>query len=253
MNTYSLTLAPASDADAFWEQLSLDGWTPLYSVEEDGHSIIVAQAEVEPESIPGIIKIEKIELPEINWEQQWELHGANYHDGYVHVERPPLKLKPGPGFGDLSHPTTALMLELLPHYVKDQIVVDIGSGSGILTLASDVLGAKKAIGVDIDPLAVEHAKENTILNGSKAIFFLPEAFSIPEGPLVTLMNMVSSEQEIAWQSYPLVWKASTLLLTSGVLTEDKDAYLEQMQLKGWHSIHDVSLDGWHAFVFSKVK
>ena len=81
-------------------------------------------------------------------------------------------------------------------------MIDIGSGSGILTLSALSMGAKKAIGIEIDPMAVEHSRENAALNQLEAEFFLPEqVFHIPDNDIIVLMNMIASEQKVAWESY----------------------------------------------------
>ena len=46
----------------------------------------------------------------IDWNKQWEIHSPQFHEGYVHIDG--LRLRPGPGFGDLSHPTTRIMLSV---------------------------------------------------------------------------------------------------------------------------------------------
>ena len=76
----------------------------------------------------------------------------------------PFRLKPGGGFGDLSHPTTRLMLRMLAQIVAKQDVIDIGCGSGILSLAAAALGSPKVYGIDIEQEAVEHSRNNAIFN-----------------------------------------------------------------------------------------
>ena len=72
-----------------------------------------------------------------------------------------LHLEPGLAFGTGTHETTRLCLELLEQYVSPGCdVLDVGCGSGILSVAALLLGAQKAVGVDIDELAVKTAVEN---------------------------------------------------------------------------------------------
>ena len=76
-----------------------------------------------------------------------------------------LDLEPGLAFGTGTHETTRLCMELLEKYVHgNESVLDVGCGSGILSVAALLLGAKEAVGVDIDSLAVKTAVENAQRN-----------------------------------------------------------------------------------------
>ena len=82
-----------------------------------------------------------------------------------------LHLEPGLAFGTGTHETTRLCLELLERYLKPGMtLLDVGCGSGILSVAGLLLGAQSAVGVDIDPLAVKTARENARLNGVEECF-----------------------------------------------------------------------------------
>ena len=76
-----------------------------------------------------------------------------------------IHLEPGLAFGTGTHETTRLCLETLEKYVKEgDEVLDVGCGSGILSIAALLLGAKRAVGIDIDELAVKTAIENAQMN-----------------------------------------------------------------------------------------
>lgn len=88
-----------------------------------------------------------------------------WEDDYKADGKTIINLEPGLAFGTGMHETTRLCLEMLEKYVKKGMsILDVGCGSGILSVASLLLGAKKAIGVDIDEMAVKTAKENAKLN-----------------------------------------------------------------------------------------
>lgn len=77
-----------------------------------------------------------------------------------------MRLDPGMAFGTGTHDTTRLCLELLEDCVgPDTRVLDVGTGSGILSVGAVLMGAPSALGVDIDPVAVKAARENAVLNG----------------------------------------------------------------------------------------
>ena len=181
----------------------------------------------------------------IDWEKQWALHGANFSNGLVHIELPLndaiLRLKPGPGFGDFSHPTTRLVLRMMTSHVLGE---DIGSGSGILSLAASSLGAKSVHGIEIDPEAVAHAQENAQLNGLFCTFSLPHRIKLPKKPIL-LMNMIRSEQRLAYPGFS-IHKA----FTSGILREEREKYLEMTASWGWKLEGEEEEEGWLGFYFS---
>ena len=80
-----------------------------------------------------------------------------------------LSIDPGMAFGTGGHDTTRLVLETLEKYVTEGVdFLDVGCGSGILSIAACLLGAGRALGIDIDALAVKTAIENGELNGLAA-------------------------------------------------------------------------------------
>jgi ribosomal protein L11 methyltransferase len=115
-------------------------------------------------------------LVDENWEENWKRFFHPRAIGNRFMIRPTweeapesgrleIVLDPGQAFGTGDHPTTRMCLELLEGTtVGGQIVADIGCGSGILSIGACLLGAAKVYAVDIEPLAVEVARENAILN-----------------------------------------------------------------------------------------
>lgn len=197
----------------------------------------------------------------IDWKSQWESHGLNFQDGYVHVDIPEaistpwklLKLTPGAGFGDLSHPTTRLVLRMLNRTIANQYVVDIGCGSGVLALCAIALGAKHVFALDIDEGALMHSQENARLNGmaDRLTCFLPNNFQISsfvKAPII-LMNMILSEQKNAWSALTSLHQNHGICMTSGILLEQRQAYLEMTECWGWNFCSEEEEKGWSGFKF----
>lgn len=189
----------------------------------------------------------------VNWEEQWELFAENYYDGKAHIdlsrfgEQKTLLLLPGPGFGDLSHPTTSLMLQMLQSYANNANIIDIGTGSGILSLAALLLGAKLAIGIDIDLAALAHARRNNRLNHLDARFTkkLPKSLGHSN---ILLMNMILSEQRMI--DIPTLNSVAKLWIVSGILASQKEAYLQQAANWNWEPVSEHQLGDWMGWVFT---
>lgn len=94
-----------------------------------------------------------------------------WEDEYDAGDRAVLHLEPGVAFGTGTHETTRLCMELLEDYITPgSEMLDVGCGSGILSIAALLLGAKRAIGVDIDEAGVRTAIENARINGMDGRF-----------------------------------------------------------------------------------
>lgn len=184
----------------------------------------------------------------IDWTEQWKSFSPNFHDGLAHIDLGgrTLLLEPGPGFGDYSHPTTKITLALLTPLIKDKILLDIGCGSGILSIASVLLGAKKAYGIDIDPEALVHARQNAALNKVTDKTHFATTLQVPAEPCVIAMNMIASEQKIALASLPHL---KGIIVTSGVLASQREEYLKFARQNGWVLIKEAEEEGWMGFVF----
>lgn len=122
--------------------------------------------------------IELLDCAEEDWRNNWKkyfnpipvgeklLIRPSWRDDYDAGERKVLSIDPGLAFGTGGHETTRLCLEMCEKYLKKgDSVLDVGCGSGILGIATLLLGAKNAVGVDIDATAVRTAKENAEING----------------------------------------------------------------------------------------
>lgn len=241
------------DSDLAWSELSQFGCEVLYASEDEGISELVLKTDQTKNALLKkfhfIETCEPFEIPAVDYAAEWERHAPNFENGKVHLPLPngkSIELAPGAGFGDLSHATTNLCLELMQDYVKEQSVIDIGSGSGVLTLAALALGAKDAIGIDIDPEAIQHAKENAELNHLNAKFYLPGEWKPEDISYVILMNMISSEQEVAWKSFK--GKVSGTLILSGILAEQKEEYGLFVKRFGWKIQKCIEKDGWLGLV-----
>jgi ribosomal protein L11 methyltransferase len=183
----------------------------------------------------------------IDWQDQWATHAPNFKDGHLHVTLPhkTFTLLPGPGFGDLSHPTTNLVLRLMLPHIKNRHVIDIGSGSGILSIAAHHLGAASITSLDIDPLATAHTLKNARHNNFRPATTLT---AYPPNPLI-LLNMITSEQDTALASLPPLPPCT--LITSGILLAEKAPYLQKSATRGFTPLSELTDNQWLSLLLNK--
>jgi len=137
-------------------------------------------------------------------------------------------LDPGLAFGTGTHPTTALCLAWLDgQNLKDKVVIDFGCGSGILAVAALKLGAKRVIGIDIDPQAITASRDNAQRNNvsDQLELYLPD--DLPEGVLadVLVANILAGPLRELSTSIEALVKEKGALALSGILEQQADELL----------------------------
>ncbi len=127
---------------------------------------------------PGEMTLTVVNVHEEDWAENWKKYYKPFRAGEHLVVKPVweafdaepddlvLEIDPGMAFGNGTHETTAMCLALVERVVRPgDTVLDVGTGSGILSLAAARLGAKNVLAVDLDPVAVRVAGENILRNG----------------------------------------------------------------------------------------
>ena len=175
------------------------------------------------------------------------------------TDRTVLKLDPGMAFGTGAHHTTRMCLEFLEKTVRQgDVMLDLGCGSGILSIASLLLGARSAIAVDIDPIAEKIAYENAAMNG-----ITPETFRVLIG---NVLSDAAVQQAIAGK-YPVVAAnivadviialcplAKALVaeggvfIVSGIIDERVEDVTAALTANGFRVEEQHSAEGWNAFL-----
>ena len=161
-----------------------------------------------------------------------------------------LNIDPGLAFGTGKHETTRLCLELLEKYLKDgDRVLDVGCGSGILGIASVLLGASYAFGVDIDEMAVKTANENAAVNKTDDRFFAVcgDLTEKVEGKYnIVVANIVADAIILLSESVSEFMNADSIYIVSGIIDIRADEVKEAVSDR-FVIIEEKTDGGWYAF------
>ena len=210
-------------------------------------------------------RIETVGCSEEDWADKWKAFfkptpvGERlfvrpiWIDEYDAGDRAVLNIEPGAAFGTGTHETTRLCLEALDKIIKDgDTVLDIGCGSGILAIASMLLGAKEGFGVDIDPLAVKTAKENGLMNNFKE----PEltfvcgdlADKVTKKYDVVVANIVADIIILFSTQVKAFMKTGAKFIASGIIDTRADEVCLALQNAGLVLKERVEENGWVCLV-----
>ena len=207
-----------------------------------------------------------------NWMDAWKAHyqpvpiGQNLLilPAWVQPEkdekRETIRINPAMAFGTGTHPTTQLCLQLLEKHIQPQInVIDIGCGSGILSIAALKLGAAHALAVDVDRQAVNATLENAGINdlapglletGQGSVQEIREDhFAIQAAPLVLVNILATVILKLFNQSLAdLVSPGGTLLL-SGILAAQEAEVQQTAEAAGLTLMERLSEGDWVSLAF----
>lgn len=218
------------DEVIYWNNTVVMG---LYDASHDMDKVLNYLKAIHPDKAKMVYKLEQLE--DKDWEREWmdNFHPMKFGQrlwicpSWRDVPDPSavnVMLDPGLAFGTGTHPTTALCLTWLDGLdLVGKTVVDFGCGSGILSLAALKLGAKKVIGIDIDPQALQASLENAKRNHceDRLALFLPKDQPEFKADVVVANILAGPLRELA----PVIinYLASNgVLALSGVLEEQAE-------------------------------
>ena len=169
--------------------------------------------------------------------------------------RIPLRLDPGLIFGTGSHPTTRMCLEALEDIAPGaKNVLDLGCGSAILAIASLLLGAERATGVDVDPLAPDVARANAALNAIGSDRFeavCGDAADFKSGDFdLVLANIVADVILSILPSVPAMLAQGGRFICSGVIEGRESEIVSAAEAAGLAVLGHLSSEGWHCYIMS---
>jgi ribosomal protein L11 methyltransferase len=260
---------------AFWQLdiagiNELDNSLLLFAVEESA----VTKADVEAvlqgfkdENMVESFSVQEEVVENRNWNEEWEkkvrvievtdriVIKPSFKEYTPKEDQIIIKIDPKMSFGTGEHQTTKLVLQYLEKYVrKDDFVLDVGCGTGVLAIGSVMLGAKQAIGIDNDEWCLLNGNENVALNNieDRVNIRLCETKDVAEKDFDLILANINKHilLDIKNDLYDKM-KASGRIILSGLLTTDEEDIVESYTGTGLKLIEKKALDEWIALVFTK--
>ena len=209
-------------------------------------------------------------IDEEDWENEWKKHFHNFKVGRnffivpswefdqvaVSESDKVIKIDPGMAFGTGDHATTSLCLTLMEDIIEDhQKVIDVGTGSGILSIGAHLLGARNIKATDIDELSLKVATENIKLNDCS------EDITVEKGDLlkdendqydVVIANILAHIiDDMITDAYSHL-NNDGYFISSGIIVEKKDEIINHLEAVGFQVQETLVEDGWVAILSKKV-
>lgn len=168
------------------------------------------------------------------------------------TEEKVLELDPGMAFGTGDHATTSMCAKLMEKYgCEGKDILDVGTGSGILAICADLLGAGEILGIDIDPVAVEVAAENGKINGCGANVRF-EYGDLTKGTDfradIVVANLMAEMVVMLAEAVKKHMKPGAVFISSGILVEKKKMVTDAFADLGLRVIETVDEGEWSAVV-----
>lgn len=216
----------------------------------------------------GTLEIFKKEVKQENWENEWKKYFNVQKVSDSIVIKPSwekytpkagekiIDIDPGMAFGTGTHETTRMCINAIEKYMnKGDSLIDIGCGSGILSIAAVHLGAEKVIAVDLDKLAVKVSKENVDLNGFSNtidVRYGDLTDVIDEKADVIVANIIADIIAKLSENIADFIKDGGYFISSGIINDKKDFVISKLKENNFDIIEEKNDGEWNCIV-SKVK
>jgi ribosomal protein L11 methyltransferase len=213
-----------------------------------------------------------------NWMEAWKKHYRPILIGtrllvvpawydLPETDRILIRIDPGMAFGTGTHPTTQLCLGLIERFMDGHTpdlrpfrVIDVGCGSGILSIAALKLGAELALAVDIDPESLRNSRHNADLNhiGPELILepgsvkdILEDKFSVCSAPLVVANILAPVIIRLFEAGLAELLEPGGVIILSGILREQTQSVMDAARSKGLRIEGQHQIEDWVALVLSR--
>ena len=222
--------------------------------------------EVTVETFPVPLKYEVLQMPDKDWNEEWEKgHQAvlvEYNGGSVWVRAPfhphrddvsyELLIEPKMSFGTAHHPTTYMMLSYVAELdMQGKRVLDMGCGTAVLGILAKMRGASYVEGVDIDEWAFNNARENAATNNVEITLKLGDATTLQGCFDIIIANINRNILLADMERYAAVLNDGGTLLLSGFYEADEAALVARAKELGMTLKNKKNRDGWSALQLVK--
>ncbi len=199
-----------------------------------------------------------------DWIDVWKKHFRPIHLGNIVVvpewieyskkpEEEVVLLDSNMAFGTGEHETTAMCVELMQKYLgKEDVVLDVGCGSGILGIAAAKLGAKQCYLTDVDPVAVSSAEHNALKNGVAQRVTVKQSDLVGDVSMVADLLLANITAEILCRLAPAVpahLRAGGTVILSGIIRERLGLVKESFAAQGLTLLECRQKGEWYALVY----
>jgi ribosomal protein L11 methyltransferase len=218
------------------------------------------------------VKFSRSTLNEINWNEKWEsdfepvivldpvnrlpfaIIRASFHKKSENAKYD-IEVTPKMSFGTGHHATTYLMMETMEHIsFQNKTVLDFGTGTGVLAILAEKMGAEKIIATDNDDWSINNAKENFEANSCNKIE-LQKADTIPGSVRADIILANINLNIITENLVKIVnaCNAAAIILFSGIMIKDKQIILDAISSKGISIINCYERQNWIAIETKYIK
>lgn len=180
----------------------------------------------------------------------WEEYEAVSSDELI------IELDPGMAFGTGTHPTTVLSVQAIEQYLhENDVVIDVGCGSGILSIAAAKLGAKEIHAFDLDDVAVKSTKLNVKLNNTDKQIHVKQhnlLDNIDNQANIIVSNILAEVivrfVEDAWENL----KIGGIFITSGIIQAKKQMVKDKLEQQSFHIMEINEMEDWVSIIAKKI-